>query len=190
MIMKNCLRVVSIGISEIFSHKSLKSSEVANWCFLMMICIILMHENSGYISMYLINISATDVYKYDDQVEAPFLPKTKGPGDTSNFDDYEEETLRISSTEKCAKEFADFWRLESVNQHHNHEHHWIPHIKSWKSPFIRIMRIILLIIMSSPHLLSTDPRSSTAIFLFFPLQLGVVVVVDVEFSQSCNSHTN
>jgi len=44
----------------------------------------------------------------DDQVEAPFAPKTKGPGDTSNFDDYEEETLRISSTEKCAKEFADF----------------------------------------------------------------------------------
>jgi len=42
------------------------------------------------------------------QVEAPFTPKTKGPGDTSNFDDYEEEQLRISSTEKCAKEFADF----------------------------------------------------------------------------------
>ena len=42
------------------------------------------------------------------QVEAPFAPKTKGPGDTSNFDDYEEETLRISGTEKCAKEFADF----------------------------------------------------------------------------------
>ena len=32
----------------------------------------------------------------------------KGAGDTSNFDDYEEEPLRISSSEKCAKEFADF----------------------------------------------------------------------------------
>ena len=42
------------------------------------------------------------------QVEAPFIPKCKGPGDFSNFDDYEEEPLRISSSEKCAKEFGDF----------------------------------------------------------------------------------
>ncbi|XP_050403455.1 cAMP-dependent protein kinase catalytic subunit beta isoform X3 [Patella vulgata] len=45
---------------------------------------------------------------YQRKVEAPFIPKHKGAGDTSNFDDYEEEALRISSTEKCAKEFADF----------------------------------------------------------------------------------
>ncbi|XP_065337810.1 cAMP-dependent protein kinase catalytic subunit 1 isoform X1 [Cloeon dipterum] len=45
---------------------------------------------------------------YQKKVEAPFTPRCKGPGDTSNFDDYEEEALRISSTEKCAKEFAEF----------------------------------------------------------------------------------
>jgi len=45
---------------------------------------------------------------YQKRVEAHFIPKCKGAGDTSNFDDYEEEPLRISSSEKCAKEFADF----------------------------------------------------------------------------------
>ncbi|XP_040565598.2 uncharacterized protein Pka-C1 isoform X2 [Lepeophtheirus salmonis] len=53
--------------------------------------------------------SSTDwIAIYQKKVEAPFLPKCKGAGDTSNFDDYEEEALRISSAEKCAKEFIDF----------------------------------------------------------------------------------
>uniref|UniRef100_A0A1X7TDL6 Protein kinase domain-containing protein n=1 Tax=Amphimedon queenslandica TaxID=400682 RepID=A0A1X7TDL6_AMPQE len=34
--------------------------------------------------------------------------KTKGAGDPSNFDDYEEEVLRIAAAEKFPKEFADF----------------------------------------------------------------------------------
>ncbi|KAI1705907.1 protein kinase domain-containing protein [Ditylenchus destructor] len=45
---------------------------------------------------------------YQHKVEAPFLPRCRGPGDASNFDDYEEEPLRISGTERCAKEFAEF----------------------------------------------------------------------------------
>uniref|UniRef100_A0A7N4Q063 cAMP-dependent protein kinase n=1 Tax=Sarcophilus harrisii TaxID=9305 RepID=A0A7N4Q063_SARHA len=45
---------------------------------------------------------------FQRKVEAPFVPRYRGAGDTSNFDDYEEEDIRVSLTEKCAKEFADF----------------------------------------------------------------------------------
>jgi protein kinase A len=45
---------------------------------------------------------------YQKKLDAPFHPKVKGPGDPSNFDDYDEEPLKISNSEKCAKEFADF----------------------------------------------------------------------------------
>ncbi|CAF4132075.1 unnamed protein product, partial [Rotaria magnacalcarata] len=45
---------------------------------------------------------------YQKKVEAPFIPKTKGPGDASNFDEYEEEPLRIATTEKFGKEFEEF----------------------------------------------------------------------------------
>ena len=42
------------------------------------------------------------------QLDAPFIPKMKGIGDASNFDDYDEEELHVSGTEKGVKEFADF----------------------------------------------------------------------------------
>jgi len=53
--------------------------------------------------------STTDwIAIYQRKVEPPFVPKTKGPGDASNFDDYEEEPLRIATTEKFFKEFEEF----------------------------------------------------------------------------------
>ncbi|XP_011405630.1 PREDICTED: cAMP-dependent protein kinase catalytic subunit alpha-like isoform X1 [Amphimedon queenslandica] len=45
---------------------------------------------------------------YQRKIDAPFVPKTKGAGDPSNFDDYKEEVLRIAAAEKFPKEFADF----------------------------------------------------------------------------------
>lgn len=45
---------------------------------------------------------------YNRKAAPPFSPKSKGGGDTSNFDDYEEEVIRVASTERCAKEFTDF----------------------------------------------------------------------------------
>lgn len=45
---------------------------------------------------------------YQKKVDAPFIPKILSEGDTSNFDDYEEEELRRHATEKHAKEFQDF----------------------------------------------------------------------------------
>jgi protein kinase A len=45
---------------------------------------------------------------FQRKVPVPFVPKTKNPGDYSNFDDYEEEPLKIASNDKFTKEFADF----------------------------------------------------------------------------------
>ena len=48
------------------------------------------------------------VFVFIRQVEAPFKPESKGAGDASNFDEYEEEPLRIAASIKCPKEFEDF----------------------------------------------------------------------------------
>lgn len=44
---------------------------------------------------------------YEKKIEAPFIPKCKD-GDASNFDEYDEESLKSSPTCKFEKEFADF----------------------------------------------------------------------------------
>lgn len=45
---------------------------------------------------------------YEKKIDAPIIPKCRGPGDTSHFDEYDEEDVRVSVTEKCTKEFLEF----------------------------------------------------------------------------------
>ncbi|KAI0984803.1 hypothetical protein GJ496_001733 [Pomphorhynchus laevis] len=45
---------------------------------------------------------------FQRKVDPPFIPKAKGPGDPTNFDVYEEEFMKVSPTEKYAKEFEEF----------------------------------------------------------------------------------
>jgi len=42
------------------------------------------------------------------QLRAPYVPKCKTPGDSSNFERYEEEDFRCASSDRFAKEFKDF----------------------------------------------------------------------------------
>lgn len=52
------------------------------------------------------DINWLDMY-YQRQLP-PYIPKSGGPGDASNFDDYDEEPIRISSVDKYRKEFETF----------------------------------------------------------------------------------
>lgn len=45
---------------------------------------------------------------YNRKVEAPFKPICKNPGDTSNFDVYDEEPIRVASKDLFTKEFEEF----------------------------------------------------------------------------------
>jgi protein kinase A len=42
------------------------------------------------------------------QVPSPYTPNVKGPGDFSNFDQYDEEPLKEAVNEMYPKEFAEF----------------------------------------------------------------------------------
>jgi len=45
---------------------------------------------------------------YQRKVTAPFIPPSNGEGDTSNFDSYDEEELRIANAVMCETEFVNF----------------------------------------------------------------------------------
>lgn len=45
---------------------------------------------------------------YNRKVVPTFVPTTKGPGDASQFEYYDEEPLKPSSVVKFSREFADF----------------------------------------------------------------------------------
>lgn len=46
---------------------------------------------------------------YNQKVEPPYVPKVSGPGDYSQFDNYDDVPLRVDEIDKYRKEFADFW---------------------------------------------------------------------------------
>ncbi|VEL35523.1 unnamed protein product [Protopolystoma xenopodis] len=52
------------------------------------------------------SINWVSIYRLE--IKAPYIPPSSGPGDASNFDDYDEEPLRIGTVDLCTKEFADF----------------------------------------------------------------------------------
>ena len=45
---------------------------------------------------------------YKKKTPCPFVPKVKGPGDTTNFDKWDENPIPTSEKDLYAKEFVDF----------------------------------------------------------------------------------
>lgn len=45
---------------------------------------------------------------FDQKIKAPFIPELEGPGDTANFDDYDEAPLIVKNTDEYADKFQDF----------------------------------------------------------------------------------
>jgi protein kinase A len=45
---------------------------------------------------------------YHQVIEPPFVPKVSGPGDYSQFDDYDDVQLKVADVDKWPKEFEDF----------------------------------------------------------------------------------
>jgi protein kinase A len=45
---------------------------------------------------------------YGQKLPPPYTPKIRGPGDATNFDEYNEEPIQYSTIDKYAKEFEQF----------------------------------------------------------------------------------
>lgn len=45
---------------------------------------------------------------YNQNMEPPFVPKVSGPGDYSQFEDYDDVPIKVSPHDRYEKEFADF----------------------------------------------------------------------------------
>lgn len=48
------------------------------------------------------------IHVYKQEIMAPFIPKVNGPGDYSQFDNYDDIKMEVAPTCQYEKEFADF----------------------------------------------------------------------------------
>ena len=45
---------------------------------------------------------------FDQKIRAPFIPELEGPGDTANFDDYDEAPLLTKEHDEFIEKYTDF----------------------------------------------------------------------------------